>query len=142
MFTSLMLVGTDSRKDYEETRKIGFSFIGRRLIVVACTERNPDVIRIISARDANRREKARYQKRSRTNWTKIDALKNSKIDISAIPEQGKALIKRALLRLPEPNTAVTIRLARQSLEWFKTKGPGYQTRNNALLHEYMEAHKS
>jgi uncharacterized DUF497 family protein len=47
MFTSLMLVGTDSRKDYGETRKIGFGFIRGRLIVVAFTERNPDVIRII-----------------------------------------------------------------------------------------------
>ena len=61
MFTSLMLVGTDSRKDYGETRKIGFGFIRGRLIVVAFTERNPDVIRIISARKANRREKTHYQ---------------------------------------------------------------------------------
>ncbi|MFO0697836.1 MAG: BrnT family toxin [Nitrospira sp.] len=61
IFTSLMLVGTDSRKDYGETRKIGFGFICGRLIVVAFTERNPDVIRIISARKANRREKAHYQ---------------------------------------------------------------------------------
>lgn len=122
MTTSLMLVGTDSRNDYEETRKIGFGFIGRRLIVVACTERNPDVIRIISTREANRREKSRYQKRSRTNWTKIDPLKNSKIDTSDISEQGKALIKRAVLRLPKPRTAVTIRLGRQSLEWFNNKG--------------------
>lgn len=61
MFTSLMLVGTDSYKDYGETRKIGFGFIRGRLIVVAFTERNPDVIRIISARKANRREKAHYQ---------------------------------------------------------------------------------
>jgi hypothetical protein len=61
MFTSLMLVGTDSRKDYGETRKIGFGFIRGRLIVVAFTERNPDVIRIISARKATRREKAHYQ---------------------------------------------------------------------------------
>ncbi len=61
MFTSLMLVGTDSRKDYGETRKIGFGFIRGRLIVVAFTERHPDVIRIISARKANRREKAHYQ---------------------------------------------------------------------------------
>ncbi|CUS39801.1 conserved hypothetical protein [Candidatus Nitrospira nitrosa] len=61
MFTSLMLVGTDSRKDYGEARKIGFGFIRGRLIVVAFTERNPNVTRIISARKANRREKAHYQ---------------------------------------------------------------------------------
>ena len=81
------------------------------------------------------------KKRSRTNWAKIDALKDGEIDTSDIPEQGKAFLKRAMLRLPEPKTAVTIRLDRQVLNWFKTKGPGYQTRINALLRAYMEAHK-
>lgn len=61
MFTSPMLVSTDSRKDYGETRNIGFGFIRGRLIVVAFTEREPNLIRIISARKANTREKVYYQ---------------------------------------------------------------------------------
>ena len=61
MFTNLMLVGTDDRKDYGETRKIGFGFIRGRLMAVAFTERKSDSIRIISARKANKREKAYYQ---------------------------------------------------------------------------------
>ena len=79
--------------------------------------------------------------RSRTNWAKIGTLKDNEIDFSDIPEPGKAFFKRAILRLPEPKTAVTIRLDRQVLNWFKAKGPGYQTRINALLRAYMEAHK-
>ena len=86
-------------------------------------------------------KKPTTKKRSRTNWAKIDTLKDSEIDFSDIPELGKAFFKRATLRLPEPKTAVTIRLDRQVLNWFKTKGPGYQTRINALLRAYMEAHK-
>ena len=82
------------------------------------------------------------KKRSRTNWAKIDALKDKAIDTSDIPEQEKAFFKRAVLRLPEPKTAVTIRLDQQVLKWFKAKGPGYQTRINALLRAYMEAHKA
>jgi hypothetical protein len=62
MFTSLMLVGQDARKDYGETRKIGFGFIRGRLMAVAFTERQPNSIRIISARKANTREEAHYQK--------------------------------------------------------------------------------
>lgn len=61
MFTSLMLIGTDVRKDYGETRKIGFGFVRGRLIAIAFTEREPDSIHIISARKANKREKAHYQ---------------------------------------------------------------------------------
>lgn len=49
MFASLMLVATDTRKDYGEPRKIGFGFIHGRLMAVAFTERQPNSIRIISA---------------------------------------------------------------------------------------------
>lgn len=87
-------------------------------------------------------KKHSIKKRSRTNWARIDTLKNKEIDTSNIPEQGKAFFKRAVLRLPEPKATVTIRLDRQVLDWFKAKGPGYQTRINALLRAYMEAHKS
>jgi uncharacterized DUF497 family protein len=62
MFTNLMLVGADSRKDYGEARKIGFGFIRGRLLAVAFTEREPNSIRIISARKANTREQTHYQK--------------------------------------------------------------------------------
>jgi uncharacterized DUF497 family protein len=61
MFGGLMLVGTDSRKDYGETRKVGFGFIRGRLMAVAFTERTPNLIRIISARKANKREETYYQ---------------------------------------------------------------------------------
>ncbi len=86
-------------------------------------------------------EEPPYQEAIANELGKIDSLKNREIDISDIPEQGKAFFKCATLRLPEPKTAVTIRLDRQVLNWFKTKGPGYQTRINALLRAYMEAHK-
>jgi uncharacterized protein (DUF4415 family) len=87
-------------------------------------------------------KKPSTKKRSRTNWVKIDALRDKDIDFSDIPEQGKAFFKRTILRLPEPKAAVTIRLDRQVLDWFKSQGRGYQTRINALLRAYMEAHRS
>ena len=61
MFTGLILVGPDVRKDYGEPRKIGFRFIRGRLMAVAFTEREPISIRIISARKSNKREEAYYQ---------------------------------------------------------------------------------
>ena len=142
MFTSLMLVAIDTRKDYGEPRKIGFGFIRGRLMVIAFTEREPNSIRIISAGKANTREEAYYQEAVADELgEKLTRSRTGEIDTSDIPEQGKAFFKRAMLRLPEPKTAVTIRLDRQVLNWFKTKGPGYQTRINALLRAYMEAHK-
>ena len=62
MFTSLMLVGEDIRRDYGETRSIGFGFIRGRFMAIAFTEREPNLIRIISARKANKREEVHCQK--------------------------------------------------------------------------------
>ena len=64
------------------------------------------------------------------------------IDYSDIPELKKDFFKSTTLVLPEPKATVTMRVDRKVLEWFKGQGPGYQTRINALLRAYMEAHKS
>ncbi|MCA9944155.1 MAG: BrnA antitoxin family protein, partial [Anaerolineales bacterium] len=36
---------------------------------------------------------------------------------------------------------LTIRLDNDVLEWFRAQGRGYQTKINALLRAYMEAHE-
>jgi len=87
-------------------------------------------------------KKRSSRKVSRTNWAKIDALRDDEIDYSDIPEQGKDFFKKAVLWLPQPKATVTIRLDRQVLDWFKAQGHGYQSRINALLRAYMEAHKA
>jgi uncharacterized protein (DUF4415 family) len=87
-------------------------------------------------------KKISFKTRSKTNWTRVDSLSDRDIDYSDIPELDKDFFKSATLVLAEPKTTVTIRLDQRVLEWFKAKGPGYQTRINALLRAYMEAHKS
>ncbi|HZV64974.1 MAG TPA: BrnA antitoxin family protein [Telluria sp.] len=37
---------------------------------------------------------------------------------------------------------VTIRLDVDMLDWFKSAGPGYQTRINQVLREYMESQRA
>ena len=85
--------------------------------------------------------KQNLKKQSRTNWARIDALKDQEIDYSEIPELGDDFFKSAVLRMPEPKALVTLRLDRDVLEWFKKQGPRYQTRINALLRAYVEAKK-
>jgi hypothetical protein len=62
MFEGPMLVRPDGRKSYGETRYIGFGFVQGRLMAVAFTERDPDIVRIISLRKANKREQANFEK--------------------------------------------------------------------------------
>jgi uncharacterized protein (DUF4415 family) len=81
------------------------------------------------------------KKPSKTDWARVDATKDSEIDYSEIPELDREFFQKAVLRMPEPKTTVTIRLDRDVLNWFKREGRGYQTRINALLRAYMEAQK-
>ncbi len=56
-----MLVELDERTDYGEDRWIGIGFLRNGVAVVVWTERQGDVIRIISARRANRYELQRFE---------------------------------------------------------------------------------
>ncbi|NVJ94328.1 MAG: BrnA antitoxin family protein [Marivivens sp.] len=45
------------------------------------------------------------------------------------------------LDLPEPKQAISLRVDRDVLEFFKSGGKGYQTRMNAVLRAYMKSQK-
>ncbi len=59
IFNSVRLTVADNRKDYGEPRKISIGTIGPHVCVVVHTVRE-GVIRIISARKANQRERRKY----------------------------------------------------------------------------------
>ena len=85
--------------------------------------------------------KVNLKRKSKTDWNRVDALNDQAIDYSENPELENAFFEKAVLKMPEPKTLVTIRLDRDILEWFKKQGPKYQTRINALLRAYVEAKK-
>lgn len=61
MFESPMLIELDDRIDYGEERWVGIGFLRKGVAAVVWTERQGDVIRIISARRANRYEHKRFE---------------------------------------------------------------------------------
>ncbi len=61
MFKEDMLIELDNRIDYGEDRWVGIGFLGLGVAVVVWTERQGDIIRIISARRANRHEQKRLE---------------------------------------------------------------------------------
>jgi uncharacterized protein (DUF4415 family) len=67
-------------------------------------------------------------------------MKDSEINYSEIPELDEAFFKNAKVVLPEPKAAVSIRLDKDVLNWFKNQGGGYQTKINAVLKTYVKAH--
>lgn len=91
-------------------------------------------------------KKAATTKRSRTNWQRVDALPDKAIDLSDIPEISPEKFARAMVRRglqPVARKAqLTLRVDGDVLAWFRQQGQGYQTKINALLRAYMEAHKA
>ena len=61
MFNNSMLIELDERYDYGEDRWIGIGFLGNGVAVVVWTERQNNIVRIISARRANRYERQRLE---------------------------------------------------------------------------------
>jgi uncharacterized protein (DUF4415 family) len=90
--------------------------------------------------------KAAISKKSRTDWKRVDALNDEEIDLSEVPEVSPEMFARAIVRRglqPVPRKAqLTLRLDSDVLEWFRKQGQGYQTKINALLRAYMDAHKA
>jgi uncharacterized protein (DUF4415 family) len=80
-----------------------------------------------------------------TDFARLDAMTDEEIDTSEIPELSPEFFARAIVRRGlqsvEPKAQLTIRVDREVLEWFRQQGSGYQTRINALMRAYMEAHK-
>lgn len=61
LFLGPRLTDLDDREDYGEDRWISIGMIANGVAVVIWAERQGDVIRIISARKANKSEHARYE---------------------------------------------------------------------------------
>ncbi len=63
------------------------------------------------------------------------------IDYSDIPELDEAFWKNARIVHPaDPKLQLTIRFDADVVEWFKSRGKGYQSRMNAVLRAYVDAH--
>jgi uncharacterized protein (DUF4415 family) len=91
-------------------------------------------------------KKSTTLERSQTDWKHVEALEDAEIDLSEIPEMPAEMFARAIVRRglkPVSRKAqLTLRVDSDVLDWFKKQGQGYQTKINALLRAYMEAHKT
>jgi uncharacterized protein (DUF4415 family) len=82
----------------------------------------------------------RYKKE--LSLEELAALPDDQIDLRDSPELDESFWKNARLVLPEGKEKVSIRLDKDILEWFRgQKDRGYQSRINAVLRAYVEAHK-
>lgn len=76
----------------------------------------------------------------KSDLKRIDRMTDEDIDYSDIPEVDASFFSTARVVVPPGKKQVTIRLDSDILAWLKEQGRGYQTRINAILRAYYEAH--
>ena len=64
--------------------------------------------------------------------------KSTSINFSDIPETTNEFWTDAKVRMPVEKTAISIRLDKDILEFFKKQGKGYQSKINAVLRTYID----
>lgn len=87
-----------------------------------------------------------------SDLAKVDRREITDEDYAEIPElgdefferadlyEGERLIRRGRPKSEAPKVAINIRLSPDVLERFKASGPGWQTRIDTALREYLEEH--
>lgn len=80
-------------------------------------------------------------KKLETDWKRLESMSDEDIDFSDIPELDDSFFREAQ-RKPPVKKSVTIRLDADVLDWFRSQGPGYQTRINHLLRRYMQVNQA
>ncbi len=85
--------------------------------------------------------------KGKTDWDKLRAMPDSKVAFttdapSTSPDDWANAIAHRGLPVPSRKTQIALRVDEDVLEWFKAQGAGYQTRMNAVLKAFRDAHRS
>lgn len=138
MFRGMLVVDADTRRDYGESRWTGLGIVGgrvahaQRAILKPFASFHSERQQVVNGKDSKRP--------SKTDWKRIDAMRDEDIDFSDAPELGPDFFKNAIL-WPGPKKQITLRVDPDVLTFFRKHGRGYQTTMNAVLRKYMEARK-
>ena len=77
--------------------------------------------------------------KGKTNWDKLRAKRKSTATASEEQrEDAHKLWSDADVVIPGGKTRMTVRFDTDLVDWFKSKGPKYQTRMNIVLRQFME----
>jgi uncharacterized protein (DUF4415 family) len=80
---------------------------------------------------------------SKSDWARIDAMTDAEIEAAMRDDPDWADFRdidwsKVIAVYPIPKGAISIRLDRDVIDFFKSTGKGYQTRINAVLRHYMD----
>lgn len=93
------------------------------------------------SRTITRKQSGEALNKSQTDLKKLDKMRDADIDYSDIPELDDDFFKHAKVTMPQRKKQIALRVDTDVLEWMKAQGKGYQSRINAILRAYYEAHR-
>lgn len=79
---------------------------------------------------------------SKDELTELASIPEEDIDTSDIPELDDEFWKNARVRFPGGKERLTVRFDEDMVQWFRDQGRGYQTKMNAVLRSFYEAHRN
>ena len=85
--------------------------------------------------------------KGKTNWAKLAAMPDRDIKFTkdaprTTPTDCANAVAHRGLPLPSRKAQIALRVDMDVLAWFREQGSGYQTRMNAVLKAFRDAHKS
>jgi uncharacterized protein (DUF4415 family) len=115
-----------------------------RRIITRSGDRGMKKKRGISRYTAEELEALAREKGSRSDWNRANSKTYAEIEADAAADEAEDGMTidwtSAQIGLPEPKAVLHMRIDRDVLDFFKRGGRGYQTRINAVLRAYKDAH--
>src|SRR5215471_13776747 len=136
---SVMTKNVGLRSVSRGTKKSSSSTSSKKKTSGASSRRGPQIV--VNASGTGGKLKGK------TDWARLAKMTDEDIavavaeDPDAAPILDETFWKNAIVVGPDRKTLVSFRLDRDVLVWFRSLGKGYQTRINAVLRSYMQAHK-
>jgi len=84
-------------------------------------------------------EAVRRKGKGQTDWERLRREQEAGLEPEVDPDEGEFDWSQAKVVIPPSKQAISVRIDRDVLDFFKFQGRGYQTRINAVLRSYMEA---
>ena len=83
---------------------------------------------------------------SRTDWARVDAFTEDELERAIAQDSDADVVEpdwtQARLIMPQAKDSIHLRIDPDVLGWYKKQGRGYQTRMQAVLRAFYEAHRN
>jgi uncharacterized protein (DUF4415 family) len=83
--------------------------------------------------------------KGKTDWARLKSMPDGDVRFTkdaprTLPQDWARAVAHRGLPVPARKQQIALRVDVDVLEWFKAQGDGYQTRMNAVLREFRDAH--